>query len=341
MTHKRIGFCCKWLDEPRQMDGFKPKDAALQYNNRTTTVAWLNRQPREVAEQRLWDIMEHNTYATLKLVKLVGTMARGQRMVRLSSDMFPVYTEPTYGYFYNLPDVRREIERRCFHIGQAAREFDVRVSFHPGQFCVLASDNDTIVANSIREFEYHTDLARWMGFGNDFHDHGFKINVHIAGRRGPEGIRAIWNRLSTEARNLITVENEEMVYGLNDTLSLADIIPTVFDCHHSWVKTGEYIQHNDDKIRRVIDSWRGVRPTMHYSVSSESVLVGHDNSVLPSMTMLLESGHKKAKLRAHSDFMWNTALNQYVGEFWEYFDIQVESKAKNLASLKLYEELTK
>jgi hypothetical protein len=38
--------------------------------------------------------------------------------------------------------------------------------------------------------------------------------------------------------------------------------------------------------------------------------------------------------------MWNTAVNQYVSEFWENFDIQVESKAKNLASTKLFQELT-
>ncbi|NDB58236.1 UV damage endonuclease UvsE [bacterium] len=340
MTHKRIGFCCKWLDFPRQMDGFKPKDEALKLNNRTTTVAWLNRQERAVAEQRLWDIMEHNTNATLELVKRVGTLDPRQRMVRLSSDMFPVYTEPTYSYYYQLPDVKEAIAKKCAAIGETARMLDIRVSFHPGQFCVLASDNETIVANSIREFEYHTDLARWMGYGNSFHDHGFKINVHISGRKGPDGIRAIWNQLSTEARNLVTIENEENSYGLDDTLSLADIIPTVFDCHHHWVKTGEYIEPTDDKIKRVIDSWRGVRPTMHYSVSSESILVGHDNSVRPAMTTLLESGHKKQKLRAHSDFMWNTAVNQYVAEFWENFDIQVESKAKNLASTKLFQELT-
>ena len=86
-------------------------------------------------------------------------------------------------------------------------------------------------------------------------------------------------------------------------------------------------------------SWRGVRPTMHYSVSSESILVDHSDSVRPTMTTLLESGHKKQKLRAHSDYMWNRAVNQYVAEFWDNFDIQVESKAKNLASLKLYNEI--
>ena len=339
MTHKRIGFCCKWLDEPRQVDGFKPKDDALKYNNRTTTVAWLNRQPRAVAEQRLWDIMEHNCGTTLNLVERCGTFTAGLRMVRLSSDILPVATEPTYEYFWRLPDVRQAVEKKCAAIGEAARRLDVRVSFHPGQFCVLASIDETIVRKSIDEFEYHTDLARWMGFGSSFHDHGFKINVHISGRKGPEGIRAIWDKLSPEARNLITLENEEHVYGLDDTLSLADIIPTVFDCHHHWIKTGNYIKPTDDTIKRVIDSWRGIRPTMHYSVSHESILDGHDNSVLPSMTALLESGHKKGKLRAHSDFMWNNAVNQYVAEFWENFDIQVESKAKNLASAKLYYEL--
>jgi len=39
--------------------------------------------------------------------------------------------------------------------------------------------------------------------------------------------------------------------------------------------------------------------------------------------------------------MWNSAVNEYIAEFWDDFDIQVESKAKNLASTKLYEELTK
>jgi hypothetical protein len=37
--------------------------------------------------------------------------------------------------------------------------------------------------------------------------------------------------------------------------------------------------------------------------------------------------------------MWNHAVNQYAGEFWDAFDIQVEAKAKNLASFALYREL--
>ena len=338
MTQKRIGFCCKWIDTVDQLDGFKPKDDALRYNNKTTTVAWLNRQTKAVAEQRLWDIMEHNTDATLRLVERVGTLAPQLRMVRLSSDILPVYTEPTWGYFWTDQHVRKTIAQRLAKVGEAAKRLDVRVSFHPGQFCVLASDRENVVANSIAEFEYHADLARWMGFGSSWHDHGFKINVHISGKGGPASIRTVYSRLSPEARNLITIENEEYTYGLDACLTLGDILPIVFDTHHHWIHSGEYLSPTDDRVKMVKDSWRGVRPTLHYSVSRESM--GIPDVGRPDLSTLIESGHKKGTLRAHSDFMWNSEVNRYVGEFWDNFDIQVESKAKNLASVKLYNELT-
>jgi UV DNA damage endonuclease len=47
---------------------------------------------------------------------------------------------------------------------------------------VLASESDEIVERSILEFEYHADMARWMGYGASWHDHGFKINVHLSGK---------------------------------------------------------------------------------------------------------------------------------------------------------------
>jgi UV DNA damage repair endonuclease len=111
------------------------------------------------------------------------------------------------------------------------------------------------------------------------------------------------------------------------------------DLHHHWVNCGEYVQHDDPRVQQVVSSWRGVRPTLHYSLSREDIIGAHDDVVMPDMFTLLENGYKKQKLRAHSNFMWNQAVNQYAGEFWPQFDIQVEAKAKNLASHALYEEL--
>jgi UV DNA damage repair endonuclease len=173
-----------------------------------------------------------------------------------------------------------------------------------------------------------------MGYGSSFQD--FKINVHIAGRAGPAGIKAALRRLSPEARNCITIENDEMSWGIESSLELADDLALVLDVHHHWVKTGEYISAEDDRVKKVIDSWRGVRPVIHFSVSREDVLVNHDTNNRPILESLLNSGYKKAKLRAHSNFYWNKEVNDWVLTFRDNFDIMCESKAKNLASFKLY-----
>jgi UV DNA damage endonuclease len=333
---KKIGFACKWIDHAGQVDGIKPKDDAKKYQTAGTTVAWLNRQSRDVAEQKLWDIMEQNLASAKLLVERVGNLEENLRMVRLGSDMLPVYTEPTWSYFWRRPDVMDLCSRGFSDIGITARHLGVRLSFHPGQFTVLASESDDIVSRSIEEFEYHADMARWMGYGRTFQD--LKINVHISGRRGPEGIKAVIPRLSPEARNCLTIENDEISWGIDSSIELVDHCALVLDIHHHWIHTGEYINENDDRVKRIIDSWRGVRPVIHYSVSREDLLVGHSGSQRPALLPLMESGHKKGKLRAHSDFYWNTAVNEWALSFLDQFDIMAESKGKNLASFALHKQ---
>ena len=333
---KKIGFACKWIDDPSQVDGIGPKDPAKKYNTGSTTVAWLNRQSTEVAEQKLWDLMVGNIEATRLLVERVGNLEENLRMVRLSSDILPVYTESTWQRYWRLPDVRAYCERAFKAVGDVARENNVRLSMHPGQFTVLASINEGIVERSIEEFEYHTDMARWMGYGKTFQD--FKINVHISGKQGPDGIRSAYKRLSPEARNCLTIENEENAWGLDDCLSISDIVPIVLDIHHHWIREGEYISNQDSRVMRVVDSWRGLRPTCHYSISREDYLVGHDTSMMPHHASLLTEGYKKQKLRAHSDFYWNTASNEWALSFLNTHDIMCESKGKNLASFALHQQ---
>jgi len=328
----RIGFCCKWIDRPDQVDGIRPLDECRQYNTGATTVAWLNRQTREVAEQRLWDLMERNIESSRRLVERVATLAENLRMVRLSSDILPMYTEPSWSYFWRRSDVRDYCHRHLGVIGTTARDHNVRLSFHPGQFCVLASADDGIVERSIEEFEYHVDMARWMGYGASWHDHGFKINVHLSGRGGPAKFLQTLEKLSPEARNLITIENDEISNGLDVTLAVADRVALVLDIHHHWINTGEYIEPGDTRAKRVVESWRDTRPVIHYSVSREDILVAHPTGCRPDLPDLLQRGFKKQQLRAHSDFYWNDAVNSWAATFAETSDIQCESKAKNLAS---------
>lgn len=331
----RIGFACKWIDHPHQVDGIKPTDDCKKYNTGGTTVAWLNRQKKDDAVEKLWSITKQNIESIRLLVGRVGKLDETLRMVRLGSDILPVYTESNWGWFYQQSDVRDYCEREFSKVGDLARENRVRLSMHPGQFCVLASDNAGIVERSIEEFEYHVDMARWMGYGRSFQD--FKINVHIAGRQGPSGVRAALSRMSPEARNCLTIENDEMKWGIEDSLELVNDCALVLDIHHHWVKTGEYIEPDNDIVKKVMDSWRGVRPVLHYSVSREDVLANHCTRTLPDHSVLLETGYKKGKLRGHSDFYWNDAVNEWALRFTDTHDIMCESKGKNLASFALYE----
>ena len=333
---KRIGFACKWIDDPSQVKGIKPTDDCKQYNTGATTISWLNRQTKEVAEQKLWDLMVQNLTATQKLVNKVGELNENLRMVRLSSDILPAYTERTWSYFWRRPDVVEYLERNFDLIGSSARASNTRLSMHPGQFTVLASVNEGIVERSIEEFEYHADMARYMGYGKTFQD--FKINVHISGKQGPAGIRSAYKRLTPEARNCITIENEENSWGLDDCLTISDVVPIVLDVHHHWIREGEYLNPTDNRVKRVVDSWRGLRPTMHYSVSREDYLVDHITDLAPVHSELLLNGYKKQKLRAHSDFYWNTATNEWALSFLNTHDIMCESKGKNLASFALHEQ---
>ena len=319
--HPRVGFACKIQSKPGVAD---PK-----LNQKSTTITWLRNQTNDVAYTRLYNIAQNNLQALYGQLLYVSKLPPEQRMFRISSDIFPAYTHLDYAWVYIDPVMQSLMERELARCGTLAREHDIRLSFHPGQFCVLASDNPGVVENSVYEFEYHVDIIRMMGYAKEFQD--FKCNVHIGGKRGPQGIKDAIKYLSTEAQRVLTIENAEFSWGLDASLELVDTCALVLDIHHHWIMTGEYIQPDDKRIDLIKQSWRGVRPVIHYSLSREDVLVNHDPDIQPDLHALLKSGYTRAKLRAHSDYYWNKASNEWALGFNKDFDIMCEAKEKNLA----------
>src|SRR6056300_653483 len=200
---KRIGFACKYFHPDRSLKKKLLEEIERPLNERSTTITWLNRQTREVAEQRLWDIMEHNISSLTKLIEFVGGLPDELRMVRLGSGLLPAFTEPSWSYYWQLPDVVRFLETNLARVGDTARALDVRLSMHPGQFTVLASDRPDVVNRSIEEFEYHTDVIRYLGYGKQFQE--FKCNGHRSTRQGPAGIKSGLPRRTMKRRKWITI----------------------------------------------------------------------------------------------------------------------------------------
>lgn len=325
----RIGFACKIQSMPDKADA--------DLNTKSTTITYLARQTQDAARAKLWGLLEHNLSAFYRQLKWVAKQPPNQRMFRITSDLLPAYTHDDYMPFYFQSDVVAKLESHLSMCGEFARSNDIRLSFHPGQFCVLASENPGVVENSITEFEYHTDLIRYMGYGKSFQD--FKCNVHVGGKLGPNGIKAAMRRLSPEARNCLTIENAEFAWGIDASLELVDTCALVLDIHHHWINSGEYIEPTDVRFQQIRDSWRGVRPVIHLSTSREDVLVGHSNTARPNLQECLSESFTRAKLRAHSDYCWNQAVNTWALTFSPYADIMVEAKQKNLASTQLAQQL--
>jgi UV damage endonuclease UvdE len=335
MSSARIGFACQYRHPQRSLALKELKLIEAALNPRTTTLRWMDSVTAEIARGRLLEVVTHNLKAQLALLAYVGTLPPALRMLRLSSDLLPFYSHPRVSAFYQQADVQSVLIEGFAAIGAAARDAGIRLSMHPGQFCVLGSDRPDVVENSLAEFEYHADMIRMMGYGRQFQD--FKCNVHIAGRLGAEGIRAIWHRLSQEARNTITFENEEKTYGVDDCIGLSDLAPVVLDVHHCWINENDYIPAQSERVERIIDSWRGVRPVMHYSQPQERLQdLGFSPETKLEMDELLKVVPKR-ELYGHSARMWNHWTNGYVTEFLDRFDVMFEAKDKNLAAAEFYQ----
>ena len=314
----RVGFACKPI-----VPGLPQVTS--------TTIRWLSSQTRSAAVARLYTLMQHNVSALREHIKYVGGLPAHLRMYRISSDVLTAYTHPDWDWFYWESDTVAWLEKHLLELGQLARSLDVRLSFHPGQFCVLASDNPDVVERSLQEFEYHADVIRYMGFGVEFQD--FKCNVHIGGKQGPAGIRKALRLLSPVARNTLCIENAEFSWGLAASLELVKDCALTLDVHHHWIATGEYLQPTDPRVQELWESWRGVRPVVHYSQSREDVIGDDwDSDTLVDLDQVLALGYTRARLRAHSEMYWNQAQNTWLASFMPHADIMCEAKQKNLAA---------
>lgn len=330
----RIGWCCKWVPP----EGDERPAAAL--NLRDTTVAALTRLSPAQATEKLLGLVQGNLAALSAQVEEVAAAPPLERCLRIVSSVLPLYTHPVARPRYAEPVLREAMETGLAAIGARAREAGIRLSMHPGQFCVLATENPRALANSIEELDYHTEVMRLLGLAGGWHPHGAHINIH-GGARGPgiEGFARGFARLAEDTRNLLTVENDETAYGLDDLLPLAGTLPIVLDLHHHWCfSRGEHIAPDDPRIAAVRGSWRGTRPLGHLSAPREDLLPGGlDPDTLPDFQALVAAGVPARALRKHSDRLWNRAVNRWALGHLAWTDLEVEAKAKNLASHDLAE----
>lgn len=336
---KRIGFACHYVIN----DGLEKKEGYESFRKpyvmKSTTRSYLQRVEVEQGIIRLHECVTNNLNSIDYLISALSQLPEPVRMLRISSDLFPLYTAPEAAAvdYYGSQTFLELAEKALAGIGEKARANKIRLSFHPDQWVVLGSPLDYVVDSSLEFLEYHAFVVRMMGFAKVYGD--FKCNIHLSGKLGIKAFLKNFYRLSPEARRIITVENTEFGLGtLDNCLRIRKHVPIVLDIHHHWIESkGEYIQPNDRRVQLIRNSWAvsDERPVMHFSWLKENTSYHLDDSVLPDYDSL-RAKYNNMQLRQHALRFYNTAARDWALGFLDRFDIMCEAKAKNIASYELY-----
>jgi UV DNA damage repair endonuclease len=304
MPDQRIGFACKLMTEQTFSDKKMEKQWYSDYNTKSTTITSLEKLPRTQAIEKLCEIIRYNIAVLTRQFQLVGSWPESLRMMRIGSEILPARTHARWSSVYQEP-VLIETLRGFSAVGKLARDFDIRLSSHPGQFTMLVSHTPEVVERAIEDLEYHSEIFRLMGF--DSSDQRQEINIHGGAKRADflDYFQHSFARLASDTKQWLSVENDEYSYCLDHLLPLHDKVKICLDINHYWIHQGQYLAPDDPRLKSVIDSWRGARPEIHVAFPHEDVLADHSTSARPDITLLEASGMKRSKLRAHSKRAWN------------------------------------
>ena len=272
----------------------------------------------------------------------------GIKVYRMSSSMFPWMSQYN---FSDLPDYK-EISALLNEIGKLAMDNDQRLSFHPGQFCVLASKSEKVVLNSINELDKSAEIMDLMGLPKSRMS---KINIHVGGAYGDkksalERFCKNYLRTSKSVQARLTVENDDKasmysVLDLYHGVWKVVQIPIVFDYHHHKFQTGGLDE--ETALALAGSTWRiGIRQCTHYSESrrEEQTLIVENLMSKNKITKdklkewpTIENLYKEAskiKLQAHSDY-----VTEEIKDYGLDIDVVIEAKAKEL-TVERYKHLT-
>ena len=263
------------------------------------------------------DLSIHNISDITKLVD--WNIENNIYVLRLSSDMFPHSVNPRCEG-YDLDYCTKQLKE----IGQYCRERNVRLTFHPGQFNVIASPNDLVFQNTLHDLQRHCDILDLMDC-----DQNSVMVIHGGGIYGdkPKTI-ARWcenfKKLPENVRNRLVLENCEKNFNIEDCLYVSKItgVPVVFDTHHfecyKLLHPEEVFKEPHQYMLAILTTWRkrGIKPKFHVSEQG-SGRVGHHSDYIETIPQYLLDIPKK----------YHTKI-----------DIMIEAKMKEQAILRLHKK---
>ena len=330
----RLGFPVKVMGKP----GLKSQDSRR----------WQKNPHLRCSLELLHDVLDY-----LKAEKL--------NMYRLSSDIAPYATHPDMPQFHTMV-AESDAELRAF--GAKARDYDIRLSFHPSQYVLLNAPNPELTRKSIWDLANQAEMLDRMELDDEAvmitHVGGVYDDHEASRARWIEG----WNQCPEHVKRRLVLENDDIRFSAADVLWIHERtgVRLIFDYQHFWCLNPERLDMRET-LERFLASWpAGVRPKMHFS-SPRTELREVKQKINPKQRAAAKAGKAKSKpgelLKApvkagariktvlrppiwtgHADF-----TNPF--EFATFmrmadnlvFDVMMEGKSKDLSLLRLRPDL--
>ena len=244
----------------------------------------------------------------------------GIKVFRLSSELFPHKSNPkVQNYTFTFA------ESLLKEIGELAKKYNQRLTFHPGQYNVVGTPSKATFEQTCCDLKYHADVLDRCYLD----DMNPVMVVHGGGIYGDK--QATLQRwchqytlLPENVKKYLVLENCEKCFSIEDCLWVSERvnIPVVFDTHHfECYKTLHPLEKFEDPeiyIHAILETWwrRDIKPKFHVSEQGTG-----------------KTGH-------HSDFI--ETIPDYLLEIPEKFacdiDIMIEAKLKEQAIFRLYQK---
>lgn len=240
---------------------------------------------------------------------LIYNIKNNVHFFRMSSKIIPLATKDDVVFDYI--NVYKNIYDR---ISKLIIESNMRIDFHPDQFCILNSTKKEVIENSVKILEYHYNLLDVLGVK----DKVLVVHVGSSVLGKDNSIKRFVNtfrKLPKHLQRSIVVENDDKIFTISDVCKISDTlnIPVVLDYHH-------YVCNKSDiDIRKIFYSWGERVPKIHFS-----------------------SPRNTRDFRSHSEYIDSDNFIEFIENIKEYdidIDIMIEAKGKDDALFRLVREI--
>ncbi|RJR06218.1 hypothetical protein C4588_08015, partial [Candidatus Parcubacteria bacterium] len=249
-----LGLCCQWLE---------PSTKGLK-NTLISRSLQLSRYRKGLySSEKIHDTYLANVTNLVEIFPKI--VSSGIKCFRLSSSLFPLYDLVDRSLWDN-PKILDKLKK----VGDLAQLNHIRVTMHPGQFCVLSSDSQETLKNSVKEIEMHAWVLDQMGLDQC---PLYAINIHGGKGNAEDNLIEGIKQLNASARNRLTLENCEFAYSISHLLYVHQQtkVPLVFDSHHHEFNMGGL--SGSAAMEAAISTWLpSIKPLTHLSNSKEEYL---------------------------------------------------------------------